>query len=200
MATAKLTLLGIESDLNYLNKSLFDSLSLPSGYEKADIVNQILLDCGEFEVLYPSGDFLTEAIGLWSKRWYRTFNKWLTALNIEYAPLENYDRTEEHVDTFENINENHNQNKGTDTSTEKVSAFDSSNFSNKGQSITNLGTGSDSNGSGSGSSTSKIRAHGNIGVTTSQQMLEAELDLAKWNLTKHIVDIFKQEFCIMVYS
>ena len=40
---------------------------------------------------------------------------------------------------------------------------------------------------------------GNIGVTTSQQMLESELNIATWNLYEHISDIFIDEFCILVY-
>lgn len=40
---------------------------------------------------------------------------------------------------------------------------------------------------------------GNIGVTTSQQMLQSELDIAKWNLYDQISDLFISEFCILVY-
>ena len=43
------------------------------------------------------------------------------------------------------------------------------------------------------------RLHGNIGVTTSQQMLQSELDIAKWNIYEQITDLFLNEFCIMVY-
>lgn len=43
------------------------------------------------------------------------------------------------------------------------------------------------------------RAHGNIGVTTSQQMLQSELDLYFWNLYDEIADLFLSEFCIYVY-
>lgn len=49
------------------------------------------------------------------------------------------------------------------------------------------------------SSTHKGRLHGNIGVTTSQQMLEAELDISKWNLYDEIADLFISEFCIYLY-
>lgn len=45
----------------------------------------------------------------------------------------------------------------------------------------------------------KGRMHGNIGVTTSQQMLEAELDISKWNIYEEITDLFLSEFCIYVY-
>jgi len=43
------------------------------------------------------------------------------------------------------------------------------------------------------------RAHGNIGVTTSQQMLQSELDIVAWNIYEHITDLFLQEFVIPVY-
>lgn len=43
------------------------------------------------------------------------------------------------------------------------------------------------------------RAHGNIGVTTSQQMLEAELDVARFNLYDEISYLFLSEFCIYTY-
>ena len=41
--------------------------------------------------------------------------------------------------------------------------------------------------------------YGNIGVTTSQQMLQAEYDIALWNIYEHIKDLFMQEFCIAIY-
>ena len=43
------------------------------------------------------------------------------------------------------------------------------------------------------------RIHGNIGVTTSQQMLEAELNLGYWNIYNKITDLFLTEFVIPVY-
>lgn len=45
-----------------------------------------------------------------------------------------------------------------------------------------------------------IEAFGNIGVTTSQQMLESELELApKLNVFNYIIESFKNRFCILVY-
>lgn len=44
------------------------------------------------------------------------------------------------------------------------------------------------------------RIHGNIGVTTSQQMLEQELLVApKLNIMNYIIESFKNRFCLMVY-
>ena len=41
--------------------------------------------------------------------------------------------------------------------------------------------------------------YGNIGVTTSQQMLEAELNVGYWNIYERITDLFLREFCLLVY-
>ena len=41
---------------------------------------------------------------------------------------------------------------------------------------------------------------GNIGVTTSQMMLEQEIEVsAKLNVIKMIVESFKDRFCLLVY-
>ena len=43
-------------------------------------------------------------------------------------------------------------------------------------------------------------AYGNIGVTTSQEMLTQELELAKIiNVIPIIIESFKDRFCLMVY-
>ena len=45
----------------------------------------------------------------------------------------------------------------------------------------------------------KGRAHGNIGVTTSQQMIEAEREVAMYNIIDVIINSFKNRFCLQVY-
>lgn len=48
--------------------------------------------------------------------------------------------------------------------------------------------------------TETIRAHGNIGVTTNQQMVEAELNLrAQWNVYDIIMRLFEDEFLCRLY-
>ena len=64
-----------------------------------------------------------------------------------------------------------------------------------GHVIQNATTGSEEN-----STERESHIHGNIGVTTSQQMLEQELEVApKLNITNYIVDSFKKRFCLLVY-
>ena len=70
--------------------------------------------------------------------------------------------------------------------------------------ITNTETGKDTenenvNGGRTGYHTRVGRAHGNIGVTTSQQMIQSERDLVIFNFYDVIAESFIENFCLMVY-
>lgn len=47
--------------------------------------------------------------------------------------------------------------------------------------------------------TRKVRAYGNIGVTTTQQMIQSERDIAKFCLSDIIISDFIRRFCILVW-
>lgn len=71
-------------------------------------------------------------------------------------------------------------------------------------SLTNTETGKDTEnenvkGGRTGRHTRTGRAHGNIGVTTSQQMIQSERDLVIFNLYDVIAESFIENFCLMVY-
>lgn len=281
MSRAKMTLIGYYDYLDDVGVDLFADLSeLPAGIDKDTLESNIILQGGEFEVLYGDPYLLKHAISPWVQKWYRTFEKWVTALNIEYDPLYNYDRIEEWTDTHtgtvtdagsgttsdsrtvnrsgenevtvtddltEKIDgtgrtetDGEHDGEHDDTTTTSVSAYDAADFAARDQvrgvgtdhsedntvtesetHSTKKNTGSrtteDSHSDaetaqGSGSSSSNnlrtnnltdhhtARVFGNVGVTTSQQMLQAELDIAEWNLYEHITDLFLQEFTIMVYE
>lgn len=229
---AKLTLIGMYN----FDDTLFEYLTLPDGIDKETLVNNILLQSGDFEVLYPNLDFLKMSIGAWSKKWQPTFERWQKVLAIEYDPLENYDRREHWTDTRDisgtlssSTNEStsgseSSTSSGTtsgntgSTTTNKVSAYDSGNVlttkdqievtgsdgtSNSGQSSlqnssTHTGIRNDSHSSDDDFEHTG-RVHGNIGVTTSQQMLESELKLGYWNIYEKITDIFLTEFVLPIY-
>lgn len=202
MSSAKITLIGF---YNY-DDTLFDNLTVPTGLDKETLVNNILLRGGEFEVLYANPTFLKSAIGVWSKKWQRTMQKWYDALQVQYRPLENYNRVEETTDTptgkVKNVTDV-GAATGNQTTTSKVSAYDSDAEVNAGSTIvtdtmarstTNTQSFEDSY-----HTTHHSEISGNIGVTTSQQMLQSELDIQSWNLYEHITDVFLEEFIIPVY-
>lgn len=207
MSSAKVTLLGMNAYFQNANNDLFEFLSLPEGLTKKTLTDNILLQGGEFEVLYSDPMSLKTSIGIWSDREAATFKRWVDALNIEYAPLENYDRHEDWTDTLDS--DGTSRTTGTnDTSTSgtvqtDVSAYDSSGYQPKEKVTTSETVDNDTteNNTSTLDNTGRHtgRVHGNIGVTTSQQMLERELDLGYWNIYSRITDMFLEEFCILIY-
>lgn len=210
MSLAKITLIGF---YNYDN-TLFDNITLPSGIDKDTLVNNILLDGGEFEVLYGNPIFYKNAVEHFFKLNYDLFNRWVNDLSREYQPLENYDRQETWSDSGSYTNDgtasttSQDTSSGTTSTTNQVSSFDaSSNLVDDTKSDgTASNTASGSNSSATHDSNTHTdrhdgRVHGNIGVTTSQQMLESELEIRqKWQLIKIITDMFINELLIAVYE
>lgn len=234
MSIAKITLIG----MNNYDNSLFDNLKFEN-VDHETMVNTILLNCGEFEMLYPNIETLKNMFTLFSSKWSRTVSKWVSALNTEYKPLENYDRYENFGGSeteLENGNETHLTNgnetitkngntilsrSGTDNNDEenKTSAFNANDYQPNEKTTTQIKyDSSDKNDVNLNQirtpNITEIRTpnikrtrtpnlenhiHGNIGVTTSQQMLESELRLQYWNLYNKISNLFMKEFCIMVY-
>lgn len=205
---AKLTLIGMYN----FDDTLFEYLTVPDGIDKEILVNNILMQSGEFEVLYPNLDFLKMSIGAWSKKWQPTFERWQKALAIEYDPLENYDRKEEWTDshnmTGSDSGNSSGQTSGTTGSltTNRVSAYDSGDALTTKDAVAANGSDSTNNSGNFSNSRSQTdggnhsgRIHGNIGVTTSQQMLESELKLGYWNIYEKITDIFLTEFVLPIY-
>lgn len=191
MATAKLTLIGL---YNY-DETLFDGLKLPDYFDKQTLVNTILLAGGEFGTLYPDPVFMKTAIKLWSDKNQRYFERMVTLMENDYAPLENYNRQEKWDDTGNGSSKSEFVNDSTETG--QVSAFNSSAFENRDKT-----TGKDT-GNSSGSSEYKNHregyARGNIGVMSSQDMFRQELDIINLSPYDLIAGDFINEFCIKVY-
>ena len=91
MATAKWTLMGM---YNYDN-TIFNEMILPTGIDADLFRSSLLIEKGEFEVLFPDPDFMKNAIKVWSAKWYRTFSEWLRGTQAQFNPIYNYDRYEE---------------------------------------------------------------------------------------------------------
>lgn len=198
------------------DSTVFDNLQVPTGVTKADVVSNILLECAELEIIYPDLPFLKAAIGSWSTMELPVWTRIAGLEDIEYNPIENYDRYEDEIEKTsdqgrsQSFVNNQSNNAGTDNTetTNKVAGFNGDTLANQNSSTNvNMNLGQQN---ASGSSMLKnnndqtrsrgSRIHGNIGVTTTQQMLEAEIELApKLCVIDYIVNAFKQRFCLLVY-
>ena len=193
---ATISILGLYN----LNDTLFDDLVIPDDMDSDLLINNLVTELAELELIYSEFNFMKFMIGVWSRKELPTWERVYKASVKEYDPIENYDRIEEWNDKVDSNSAGNTSLNGSGTVQHDVAGFNSSAMVNSTKDTTtenNTGFSSD-NSSSSGYHTGRV--HGNIGVTTSQQMLQSELDIApKLNVYDFIINSFKNRFCLQVY-
>ena len=126
---------------------------------------------------------------------------------LEYNPIENYSMTEIGTDTrTPNLTTTDNSNIGSQsnstTSTDSVSPYDTQTFTDSNKTVVseNNGARTDSNTrteSGTDTTTHDFKRSGNIGVTTSQQMLERERKVVNFTFLKIVFANIIDDTCII---
>ena len=92
---ARVTLVGFERELNALNKSITDTWDLSNeNYNKDDFLAAIIMKGGRFEPLYADPEYFYLMCGFWWNKWKKNFGAWFDALDLEYNPIENWDKYE----------------------------------------------------------------------------------------------------------
>lgn len=212
-----MSLLTVEGLYNYDN-TLFDGFNVPEGLVKEIAINAILMRTRELEILYPDFSYMKNRITIWSNKYQINWKKLYDTTVLEYNPIENYDRVEDLTDTDDETTSSDRDNTIKSTSTNEImnsvnitdqnTAFNAGLTDHAKQitdedttengSITNTEKENVNNGR-TGTHTRTGRVHGNIGVTTSQQMIQSERDLVVFNLYDVIAESFIENFCLMVY-
>lgn len=208
---------GIRALLDW-DDTLFDGMVLPEGLDDEDgvvrglIVDDIILRHGDTPLFIPEPTVMKYYITSWSTRMLPVFQRMWNACIAEYDPIENYNRSEYRTETTEDTMGNtrtldtNTATTGTNTTEDSVSAENVTTFSPDTKSVqtpdldvADTGTVTD-DGSYDGSLTIDSNIHGNIGLTSSQQMLEQELALVpKLDIIRIISDSWAAEFCLAVY-
>lgn len=251
--------------------SILTDLDLPEGIDEDELRFHILDNAG---MLFPYHQVLPQ-LGISIHHWFsqnkENFARIIAAVNKEYNPIENYDRTEDrtlkttgtesssaqksdsHTENGSHADEEHTtgsgeehatnsasanstSSSGTDTETTNQRAADNSQsflnttkeigeatstgentstssgsadtaksdrtdvFGSGTNSLTSSGTGNETHsGSRAEDVIEKLRVHGNIGVTTNQQMVSAEIDLRRYNIYEDITNRFTDKFLYGVW-
>lgn len=239
---SKLSILG----LYQYDNSLFDNLQLPAEFTDNDrdtLINNLLMECAEFECTYPAFDFCKAAIGFWSKARLHVWQKLYDTMFFEYNPIWNKDgtvtetRTKEYsgekagtvesskentAESIDAVSDSRLASGDQDSATEnKTAGFNSNDYvkhdksdvdSSWSETATNTSrrtvndTGSESgstteSGTTSGEETEEYTRveQGNIGVTSTQQLIKEEREVALFEIDEVIINDFKKQFCILVY-
>lgn len=213
---AQLTLWGMYQ----YDPTLFDDIALPEGYSKTNLVNTIMRKSG---MLYPYHQVppqLKINITTWFEVRRYDFEQMYKAFHAEYSPIENYDRHEDITRNHKDSGSDSVSGSGTGkaintpeitvTQSNRVAAFDSPDTQPRSQ-MTQDTVGSNTtesqNSSEATTTYGKVQdekelahIHGNIGVTTNQQMITAELEMRiQYDLYNTIARLFEHEFLIQVY-
>lgn len=213
MARGTLSLLGIYK----YTGDVLDDLALPDALEndRQTIIDNLLMETAELEILYPDSWFLKQAIGAWSRKQIHVWQELYDTTQYEYNPIWNKDGTYIEKETTERDltgnDELHGEVTG-ETKSETDSMHDVYGYNSEDAAHESRDTGTGlTNSFGKSKSTNDRKENedvtrqlerteqGNIGVTTTQQMIKEQREVVLFNVIDYIIKDFKERFCIMVY-
>ena len=179
--------------------------------------NYILYRYGDYGVIITDIDFLKSSINNWcminTEKWKKLFE----TTQYDYNPIHNYDRTEEVTETI-NSTDNTTTEKNSTNTTQTSANQSGNNQTSKAafnatvsatmQPVENAQNSHQLSGNSSdtyndtttsdkvetNTRTLNTKTQGNIGVTTTQEMIQAERDILQYNLYTVIADEFRDVF------
>lgn len=220
---ATVSLLG----LYQVNKQLFDNVVFPAELDKQVIIDNLLAETAELEVIYGDATFMAMMLEQWSKKQINVWNELYATTQYVYNPIWNKDGTK--VETrdlhgTDNLDRDYSDNEtrnfsGSATShagnkvDNDVYGFNSetaanestvSTTANSSTNTTDGGTGShvirdDADRTTSDTGTVTVVEQGNIGVTSTQELIERQRAVVQFNVIDYIIADFKKRFCLLVY-
>lgn len=214
-------------DLLYYDDTIMDNFTVPDGIDRQLALDTIYQRDGLTPLYHPDPAWLKFYVGRWCSKNAKTWEELYKTTIQDYNPIYNYDRTEETTDTrsgtrtlSEDTSSNTKQNG--DTSVTDTSSDNSEHTTSADNSDTyepgykDVSSRQDTQASESSNRVDvtgdravdettgetyshKMRAFGNVGVTTTQEMLSAQRTLVRYNVYDEIADSFKDEFCLYIY-
>lgn len=215
MSKSNLSILGF-----YLyDSSIFQGFQVPEGLDRSAAIDNIILNAAELELLYTDFDFMKQAITLWSNTHQSIWDKLYKTTILEYNPIWNKDGKITESESIGKAAEAEGSNQTSSSSnstthfsgsdTGKVAAFNSSDLETKNQTESGTETQDASLVGSNGSYEDKNKSteartyerieQGNIGVTSTQQLIKEEREVDLFNIYDAIANDFKNRFCLLVY-
>lgn len=209
------------------DEHLFDKLVLPDEMEpnKELVVENLVSELAELELVHTNIDTLPDVIGFWSRKQLPVWSKLCETMHYEYNPIHNYDRHEEWHENRDTTN-TYRSNAASETVSEtkdeakdetlnKVAgmndpaAAEDGALANRTQTNGTAETKTEATGSVTSTSdsvnenehanTHDSHVYGNIGVTTTQQMIQAQREVVLFNMIDVVIADFKKRFCLAIY-
>lgn len=145
------------------------------------------MECAELEVLLPDPAIMKNAIDRWSAASVGVWQHLYDTTQYEYNPIWNKDGM------ITELEERDLAGTGDTTTGTDVAAFNSTTLQPQGQAKTNAET------TDTGTISRTRKEQGNIGITSTQQLIKEEREIAEFNIYFYIAESFKERFCLLVY-
>lgn len=189
------------------DNTILTDIVVPNGVNKTILIETIIEHSGDLYTYYQQPDFLKRNISNWFQVNLLQFQRLYNTLIIEYNPIENYDRYEDLKETpnltYTDTGSDSHKTEVNGTSENKVSAYDSTTYQPNEQNTSNsTGTGSNNYNNTqteTGTRTHENHIHGNVGVTTNQQMIDSEREITNFDFYYEIASRFEDRFCVQIY-
>ena len=219
---ARISIMG----LYQYDPTIFDGLEMPrkedlrnkeylvTGIKPLDkqlFIDHLCISLAEISLVYSDPDVVRYMISTWSRVNYDRFLSLWETLLYKYNPIWNKDgvilETRDLTFTDDEDTTGHVHSTGTSDGTvdDNVTGYDSNTYSPNTQTVQDIDTSSTADHSGTrdllrrDTGTIERKETGNIGVTTTQEMLKAQRDIVDFNIYDYMTNEFKREFCVMVY-
>lgn len=199
----------------YTYDEVFKDIDINNKLDRDTLINSIMDVCGMNEPIYPEIEILQIKVQYFFKKHKEQFDKLVYLYSLkydeDYNPIWNKDGTKKHIETTKRfkdntVNDTHVNSiidNGEDTN--QVSAYDTAGFSNDSKTINKNNRNDEGTNTTKGNEQENIELtiedieKGNIGVTTTSDMLNQEIDLqSKFNVYEVIARMFFDEFCLHV--
>lgn len=199
----------------YGYEEVFKDIDINNKLDKDTLINSIMDVCGMNEPIYPEIEILQIKVQYFFKKHKDQFDKLVYLYSLkydkDYNPIWNKDGTKTHIETTERCKDNtvdnsHNSiinDNGEDIN--QVSAYDSNGFSNDSKTTNTNKRNENGNDKTNEKEKENIKLSiediekGNIGVTTTADMINQEIDLqSKFNVYEVIARMFFDELCLHV--
>lgn len=185
---------------------LLDGLKPPDSVDRGVLIDTIMDNFGEFSIARRIPKF-QKAVELWSRRNQYFMRGTMATVELQYNPIDNYDRQEEYSDSRLSSGTNDtvatSNGEGTTDSATKESSYESGNLTPTAEVNTTTAQKNTTNtgvtATGSETFSHKAHLHGNIGVTTTQQMIEEERRIVDFDPYLRIAEKFAMDLLIGIY-
>ena len=207
---------------------IFAGVNVPEPLNNETMKSAIMIRCGLLTPVFGEPEVFKDAVSHWFLTHQWNFKHLIDIIKAEYSPIENFDRYEEwnekHTgditdngaskDQHARSGKSTDKHSGTDTEENTVSAYNSNSYQpdskrsdiygkqlenthNDTEAIDRTNTNKNTRDL---NDTHTGHLHGNIGVTTNQQMIEQELELLRhFDIYGYIAERFEEDNMLMIY-